>query len=327
MMRALVRMAAVIALFLPGMRSAQPAPGIAYDEVVRVIVGTSPPPPGSFADVLAAASRATPVPAPRRGGLAALAGAVLGRRESAAETEADRVFAAGAGGFAPLFRAIEGGRAEHHAFYNGWERIDDEATQTATIRKCDIDQVITLDLRRKTYRVHVAAAEPAVLPTRDPGTPGTAAGTARLITSALPPQTLEGGDARGVDERDEFALNDVSGGCKAGSQAFATRTYYSKLAAPHPACPITPEREPYPEQPVNIVASAGCRPHFTAQKTGPLAPVDRLVLYRSLEFIPEPPSGATGRGYAFLTERGNIRFLGEADASLFSIPAGFAAAP
>src|SRR5471032_3196459 len=88
MMRAMVRMAAAVALFLPAMIGAQPAPGIAYDEVVRVVVAASPPPAGNFAADLTAASQATPLPVVRRrGGLAALADAVLGSRESAGSAQ------------------------------------------------------------------------------------------------------------------------------------------------------------------------------------------------------------------------------------------------
>ena len=328
MMRALVRMAAAVALFLPGMLDAQPSPGIAYDEVVRVVIAVSPPPAGNFAADLTAASQATPLPASRRrGGLAAIAGVLLGSRESAGSAQADRILSAGAAGFATLFRTLEGGRTERHAFYNGWERIDDPIAQIATIRKCDLDQVIRLDLRRRTYRIYPPGAEPAEVPPPEPGTPGSAAGSARITVSVLPPASLEGEDARGYDEHAEFTLSEVNGGCRAGSQAFDTRTYYGRLAAARSVCPLTPEREPYPEQAINIVASAGCRPHVLAQKSGPLAPAGRLVLYRALSWIPEASTGPAPGGYTFLTERGNLRTLGAGDAGLFSVPADFVRAP
>jgi len=330
MIRALVRMAAAVALFLPGMLSAQPAPGVAYDEVVRVFVGEAPPPPGNFAAVLAAASEATPVATllpRRRGGLAGMADAVLGSREAPTSSPGDRVLAEGAGGFAGLFRALEPGRVERHAFYNGWERVDDPAAQTATIRKCDLDQVIKLDLRRRSYRVFAADAEPPDIPARDPGTPGNAAGTVRQTVNALGPKTIEGSEVSGFEDRSTFALAEATGACREGSLTFTTRTYYSRLPIPRSVCPLTPQRERYPEQAVNIVASAGCRPRLLAEKAGPLQPAGRLALYRALQFIPAGAPEAGQAGYTFLTERGNLRTITAADAGLFAIPPDFTKAP
>jgi len=323
-------MAAATALFLPGMLDAQPAPGVAYDEVVRVFVGATPPPPGNFAAVLAAASEATPVasPAPRRrGGLLGVAEAVLGSHETPAPSAGDRILAEGAAGFATLFRMLEPGRLERHAFYNGWERIEDPVAQTATIRKCDLDQVVKLDLRRRTYRIFPAESEPSDPPLRDPGTPGSVAGTVRQTVSALGPQTLDGTEASGFEDRSTFALTQASGGCHEGSVAFTTRSYYSKAPVPRSVCPITPQRERYPEQAVNIVASGGCRPRLLAEKAGPLPPSGRLVLYRAIQFVPDASGAAGQAGFTLLTERGNLRTLTAADSNLFAIPPDFTKAP
>ncbi|MBV9440937.1 MAG: hypothetical protein JOZ24_13180, partial [Candidatus Eremiobacteraeota bacterium] len=86
MLRPLFRMCAAVAfaLLLTPSSPAAPGPGIAYDEIVRVIVNATPPPPGNFQADLAAVNApvaaASPTPAPRRRGISLgnIAGVIVG---------------------------------------------------------------------------------------------------------------------------------------------------------------------------------------------------------------------------------------------------------
>lgn len=183
MLRSLLRLAAaaaLAALVSPLAPSAAPAPGVAYDELVRVIVNATPPPPDNFqADVAAIDSAnvaATPTPAPRKRGIGfnAIVGAVLGGggagsiagavAEDAASNALDNALQQSLGAqFAALGASIRSFLQPHllrYAYYNGWERVDDVAEQTATIRKCDLGQVYRLDLAKKTYTVYDPNSEP-----------------------------------------------------------------------------------------------------------------------------------------------------------------------
>src|ERR1700736_5892088 len=87
LIRSLLRVAAAVAfaaLIAPAVPSAAPPPGLAYDEIVRVVVNATPPPPGNFQADLAAltapAVAASPTPAPKKRGIGigAIAGALAG---------------------------------------------------------------------------------------------------------------------------------------------------------------------------------------------------------------------------------------------------------
>jgi len=61
----------------------------------------------------------------------------------------------GLGRLAAVLAPFAAGRLERHAIFNGWERVDDPAARTATIYKCDVNQVIFLDIERERYRIAV----------------------------------------------------------------------------------------------------------------------------------------------------------------------------
>lgn len=79
--------------------------------------------------------------------------------------------------------------------------------------------------------------------------------------------------------------------------------------------------------------SGGCAPTFAFHRSGPVEPAGKLSLYSLVALsgangttpAPAPSGGASGIG--FLTERGGIKTLGNADAALFEIPAGFIKSP
>ncbi|MEA2663829.1 MAG: hypothetical protein QOI11_773 [Candidatus Eremiobacteraeota bacterium] len=371
MLRPLLRASAALAfaaLLAPATPSAAPAPGLAYDEIVRVVINATPPPPGNFqADLAALSASPAPVaqatPAPKKrglGGLAGIAGAVLsgggagsvaGAVAGAAISDAmanavQQSLGAQFGALAGAMTAFLQPHLTRYAYYNGWERVDDVTAQTATIRKCDIGQVLHLDLARKTYTVYTPADEPTDAPAPvpaprrgrqappDPAQPGTATVTLSEATRALGSLRIENQATAGFDSTTTFAMSNATGSCRDGSASVETVQYLSGLHQPAvTACPI--RRRAVPDSATGFVAppSGGCRPTFAASRSGPTPPTGRLALYSLFRLsagagaTPAPaPSGGPG-GFAFLTERGNLKTLGAADAGLFGVPPGFTKAP
>jgi hypothetical protein len=376
MLRSLIRASAAVAfalLIAPAVPSAAPPPppGLAYDEIVRVVVNATPPPPGNFqADLAAvnsppAAASATPAPRKRGinigniagviaggGGAGGIAGAVAGDMVSnAMENAVQNSLGAQFGALAAMARSFLQPHLLHYAYWNGWERVDDLAAQTATIRKCDIGQVIHLDLAKQTYTVYDPNAEPTSAPAPaplrpargrqappDPQQPGSAVADLTSATKGLGPLNIEGQRTTGYDSTTTFSMTQSIGSCRDGSASIEAVQYVSPLNQPAvKLCPI--RRRPVPESADTAVTPAsptgGCRPTFTAHRSGPALPTSKLALYSLVTFgagpaaTPAPaasPAAGPG-GIGFLTERGNLKTLGPADAGLFSIPQGFTKTP
>lgn len=375
MIRSLFRLIAAVSLVsvLPALSHAAPASGLQYDEIVRIIVGGSPAPaPGNFtADAAAIASPASvaATAAPRRhggfGNLGALAGGILSGNVAGAvaggvtdavvgnamDAQVDRIMAQTGGMLAGAMRGLTQGRLERHSFYSGWERVDDVAAQTAVITKCDLHQIIRLDLAKKTYSVTDPTAPAGESPATAPVAkgrhgreaappreePGTAVADFSNVVKPLEPRKFEGLDTTGYDDTSTFAMTQATGSCRNGTFAFTTRAYYSRLATPQLVCPLAipaVTRQRYPREPMNFVASGGCRPTFTAHKSGPNPPTQNLAMYQTIAMSGSAgtaatpnPSGSPVPGFVFLTERGNLHSLGAANAGLFEIPADFTKAP
>jgi hypothetical protein len=374
MLRSLLRASAALAfaaLIAPAEPSAAPTPpppaGLAYDEIVRVVVNATPPPPGNFQADLAAATSpqavaASPTPAPKKrgiglgtiagvlaggGGAGDVAGAVAANAVSnAMENAMEASLGAQFGALAAATRSFLSPHVLRYAYLNGWERVDDVTAQTATIRKCDAGQVITLNLAAKTYAVYDPSAEPtpaaapAPAPRRgraqpaDPAAPGTAVATLTEATRPLGTVRFDNVPAGGYDTATTFAVRQATGSCRDGGATIDTVQYLSAYQRPTVrSCPV--RRAPVPQTASEAVTtSGGCRQTFSANRSGPVPPANRLALYALVTFsgngpgaspAPQPsPAGAGGIG--FLTERGNVRTLRAADAGLFSVPAGFAKA-
>lgn len=365
MLRSLLRASAACAfaaLIAPATPSAAPPPGIAYDEIVRVVVNATPPPPGNFqADVAAlnaTQTSASPSPAPRRRGISLgnIAGVIAGgggaggvagaAASDAASAAMENAMEASLGAqFAALGAAVRGFLTPHlirYAYWNGWERVEDVSAQTVTIRKCDAGQVIKLDLAAKTYAVYDPSAEPtpaaAPMPARrgrtaaQPGQPGTAVATLTETTRGLGPLRIENQATTGFDTATSFATTQSTGSCRNGGATIETVQYLSGLPRPTVnSCPI--RRPPLPTTAGDAVTapSGGCRPSFTTQRSGPTPPANRLALYSLVTFSADrggaPGSPAPAGGMGFLTERGNLKTLGPTDAGLFGIPPGFSKLP
>lgn len=362
MVRQLLRASAAIAFaaFLaPTAPSAAPPPGLAYDEVVRVVVNESPPPPGNFQGDLAAARASTPSPlaqapaAKRRPNLGSLANVLIsgGNPNAIGNAAATEVFSSAiqaslqrtmTGAFTPLVAMVNSflqPHVMHYSYWNGWERVDDVTAQTATIRKCDLGQVVQLDLARRTYTMGGTDASPAASAAPAPASsarpsapgppkePGTANVTFTLTTRALAAERIENQSASGYETTATFTMSNATGSCRNGGGSIQSVEYLPAITRPTvTSCPI--RSSALPERPVEVVAppAGGCRPTFSASSSGPAPPADRLSLYSLVKLSAagaSPAPQATGGGFGFLTERGNLHPLGAADVGLFEIPQGF----
>ncbi len=373
MLRSLLRLSAAVALAVlvaPLSPSAAPAPGIAYDEIVRVVVGATPPPPGTFQTDVAAlnsaatAAAATPTPAPRRraglgfgalagamlgGGIGGVGGAVAGNAASNSMDDSMQSFGPQFASLGIAFRSFLQPHLMRYAYYNGWERVDDVAAQTATIRKCDIGQVYHLDLAKKTYSVYDPNSEPAATgpapgPQRaarpatpvEAAPPGTAVADISTTTKALGPLRIEDQPTTGYDSTASFSTTQATGSCRNASMSITTEEYISALNRPAvTSCPV--RRAPIPQSATEAVTppqnTGGCRPTMTFHTSGPPVPAGKLALYTLVTMsgmgggATPAPGASSAPGVAFLTERGGIKTLGAPDEALFGIPNDFTKTP
>ncbi|HEV2738780.1 MAG TPA: hypothetical protein VGU66_09395 [Candidatus Elarobacter sp.] len=368
LLRSLLRVSAAVAfaaLIAPAVPSAAPPPGLAYDEIVRVVVNATPPPPGNFqadlAAVTSAQTAASPTPAPKKRGIGigAIAGALAGGGpgavagagnaiSNAMDNAVQQSLGAQFGALAALAHGFLQPHLMRYAYLNGWERVEDVTAQTATIRKCNIGQVVYLDLAKKTYTVYDPNAEPTDAPAApapaprrgraappDPQQPGTAVATLTSATRALGPLRIENQTTAGYDSTTSFATTQSTGSCRDGSASLENVEYVAPISRPAvTSCPI--RRRPVPETADAVVAappSGGCRPTFAMHRSGPTPPAGRLALYSLVTFgtgasaTPAPAASPGAGTVGFLTERGNLRSLGQTDTGLFAIPQGFTKSP
>lgn len=323
--------------------------GLQYDEIVRVAAGTTtPPPPGAFENDLSAivnGSQTTPAakPAAKKRGLGNLIGAVLSGNAADVVVDAatQKVVDNAVGGMMGSLNAfrdfMQAGKLERHAFYKGWERVDDVAAKTATIKKCDLNQYIELNLEKKTYHItnptggtHPASsgshASNASTETPAPEQPGTAVVDFTRKGTALAAQTLSGVQTTGYSNRNSLTVSQATGSCRNGSFTLVSTEYMSAMKQPRAVCPL-PASPRVPMEPKRVVARGGCKPTFTVHNSGPVAPSGRLAMYTCLAFLPQNSNDEAASQFAFVTERGNVKSLSKADAALFEIPAGFTPEP
>jgi hypothetical protein len=370
MLRSLLRLsaaAAFAALLMPGVPSAAPPPGLAYDEIVRIVASGTPPPPGNFqADVAALNAQpvaaATPTPAPRKrgfGGIGGIVGAIAGggnvagavggaAASNAMDNAVQNSLGAQFGAMGASFANFLQPHLMRYAFWSGWERVEDVTAQTATIRKCDLGQVIQLNLAAKTYTIYAPNAEPIPTappgaqgrgraPAAQPGQPGTALATLTDTTKSLGPLKIEGEPTSGYDTTTSFTTTQATGSCHNSNASIQTVQYLAPLSPPTVnSCPVRVP-EGLPETASAAMPTGGCKPTFSMHRSGPAVPTGRLALYSLVSFgmgsgatpapapAPRPSAGPSSMG--FLTERGNLKTLGPADEGLFGIPQGFTKAP
>jgi hypothetical protein len=309
MLRPLFHTTAFFAFFLllvPGVPQAQSPPGLVYDEIARVVPSdATPPPPDAFALDFATLQASPPAPPPAAQRRGIFGG---GSREESVNRDG------GLGRFATVLAPFAPGRLERHAFLNGWERIDDPVARTATIYRCDVNQVIYLDLERKRYRIAVPLADDPA-----PKGGGTASGVVYHDGVALGDQSIAGMKTHGFAAIDRIVLTGSTGTCAGGTLTAATQTDYARIAEPHRLCPA--RRPSVPPAPVSWIARNGCTPSIKARNSGPVEPVAQLAVFR-LQRIGSALAG-TIAPIGFSVERGNVQTLDSNAQFLFAVPAGF----
>jgi hypothetical protein len=319
----------------------QPNPtpvALQYDEISRMIVPpATPPAPGSFADdyqvAMNSATAATPTPAPRKHGLAALTNAI-GSMESGTMAGVSNGMMGMMGEMQDLMRT---GRVMRYTFYytKGWIREDDLAAQTATISKCRENQFITLNLAAKTYTVASTApkagncfnmptstntAPQAAAPKQQPGTEDL---TLEAKSQNLGSRSIDGIATTGSSTDFKMAATNATGSCRNGEFGFAVVRYVSGITPPRAYCPL-PIPPPITTNPVHAAAQGGCTPTLHGQMNVSLDQIaaNKLDLYSLMTMHAANDSG--GRAMGMLTERGHVAWLRAQQADpLFTIPPGF----
>ena len=231
------------------------------------------------------------------------------------------------------------GHLVRYTFYytKRWVRIDDIATQTATISQCPQRRFITLDLAHHTYRVTTgkdggcagmtgAMTGPSNARAAD-ARPGT--GDLRMTRSStgLGPKRLDGIATTGTRTTSTMSMTNATGSCQNSDFAMTTIAYISSIHKPRAYCPIAIVTHDMPSRPEAMVASGGCKPTIHGAVAGAALPGagTLLAMYRL-----RTTSSSQMRGHAMsmLTERGNVAWLYKPQADpLFTIPPGFTEAP
>ncbi len=337
--------AMVLAVVVVGMGSSQPAradsSGLAYDEIVRVVMAgmsgmpgqsggnesSSLPEPGVYAngsftaDFQAAVNAGTP-PKKHNGMFAAISSAMDAAKSAMA--------------------TLKTGTPTTYYYLNGWERTDDPIHQTATIDRADLHEIIHLNLANKTYSITDMNAQTPMMqetpPPYQPQNPGQppptqAPGTAKMsitaTTSALGSKTLDGQPTSGYKTDLKVATTQATGSCSNGTLEMAMTEYVSRYDEPKVATMSGP---PAPKQsgmshPEMMAMKPGCKPTMTTHtQLGAKAPAGKLALWTLVTMSGAAgQTGQAGQGGQFSTllERGDLRQLGPTDKSLFEIPAGF----
>ncbi len=343
--------------------SAPTSSSLQYDEIVRVVVGqATPPPPGAFQADLAAiqnppADQAATAP-PKKHGFGNILGAVLTGQspidaagddltQNAMSHMMDHAMEGMLGSLNAFTAFMKQGKVARYAFFNGWERVDDTAAQTATISKFDRHQIIELDLKKKTYRTIDTSEKPETAETEAPvkhpsrsrsapeqrEQPGTAVVDLSLQGRSLGPQVLDGIPTSGFVNKMTLAMTQATGSCRNGSFSMKSSQYFSRFAEPQVAYASAAARPAarVPTDPRSMVTRGGCMPTFTMHNSGPTPPTGRFMMYSNIAMQPqqEAASGASASpagssSFAFVTERGNVHTLSPSTAAgLFEFPPDF----
>jgi len=295
------------------------APRIAYDQVSRLMIGATPPPPDSFAADAARIAALPPLSsvkmptapgAPAALGLLSalpVVGGIAGAANQASQIAYATAAEAASKRMAALGReAAAAGMMQHAWFYDGWTRVDDGAA-SGLIVKPDQGLRIALDLVKKTYRQMRIAPQPAstgetyVVSTDDAVTVLESA-----ATESLGPATIAGWPARGYRMTATFTLSQATGYCMSGRHEFSEVEYVADLP--------DPESKLGPALPALQVVGEACQPKTLGSHREP----GKLVLFRSTAI-----TRGIGGDFVGVLERGNIRALSPGDAAIFSVPPTF----
>ena len=297
-----------------------PKPGLAYEEIARVIPpGATPPPIGSFQDDAAAAAAAPPVVIPkdselRLGTIKAaamipgIAGFVLSKAAEFTELarwradqqrQKDEYEAA-------LAARQKTGVLVKYAYLGAWKRIDFTAL-FAMIAKPDQGVTMTIDGDKKTYHTAQTAAGVETYTVQS--------GRATVITPAivsgptvedLPAVQSAGVVSKGYRTSGSIDVAMSTFLCTAGRHDVVETEYVADVADPqYDAQTDFTNTKP-------LVGACGLSGAVSHHQPG------RLVVYRATTVDPGTPGAFT-----IVVERGNVRMLDEKDTAMFQPPAGF----
>ena len=298
--------------------AADPAPGVAYDEIARVLPpGSTPPPVGSFADDAAVIAALPPLVVPKARDvnyttmklLASIPGIASQWAAMAAGRAANKVVAddwkmqndAFAKGRAARQRT---GVLAKFASYRGWSRFE-VLPGYVTIDKPEEGITITLDIANKTYTsAHTGAIETFTVTTASGTGSATLDGTATV--EALPPMRIGGVLAHGYRTSGSINVARASNACAAGPHHVSETEYVSDVVdARYDAVADAANAQP-------LVGACTLGSSVSHREPG------RLVLYRTVIVDDGSPAA-----YGTALERGNIRALGELDKAMFQPPPDF----
>jgi hypothetical protein len=232
------------------------------------------------------------------------------------------------------------GIASRNYYMNGWERSDDVAAQSATIQKPDKNQIIYLNLAKKTYHVVDTSVTPVTStpppyqapPNPQGQQPSPQPGNGKLdisvTSSSLGAQTIEKVQTTGYSQDFKVTASQSTGSCHDGTFETSMVEYLSAYAEPHLATSTAMRQKPVPSAPMPAMMAVkpGCSPKTTMHASGGAQPPgNRLSLWTliALKGSAQSNQGQMSGGFSTLIERGNVRTLGPADASLFEIPSDF----
>ncbi len=282
---------------------------IAFDQIDFILpAGANVPAPGSFgadyALALKAPDAASQAMALLGGGPGAMGMSLLGSLPGVAGIAAQRAMQAMMTARMQQAKQVIGdaaraGRLTHYAFLNGWARIEIPGT-VVEIVKPDAHEAIIAMVGARTYR-------------RIPfdGIPSAAIGPTNgslhsdVTMSEADRVAIDGAPRPGV--KIDYRLQ-ADGLCADAANAIHETAYYGDTPLPALLAGEDDALEPF-------AVSLRCRPAIVHAVPPPPAP-PKLYLYRVIRV--EGKLGGTR-----VSERGNVRALGPADASLFSPPAGF----
>lgn len=227
-------------------------------------------------------------------------------------------------------------------YWNGWERSDDPAAQTATITKPQQHQIIYLDLKNKTYRIEDTTVRPInetpppyERPQGSSGSPppspqpGTAKVKITISNTSLGSKVVGGQQADGYKYDFKIASTQATGSCTNGTLETAMVVWDSRIPEPKLATAATGppiRKRPAVPNPELGAFKMGCKPTITARThVGTSPPANRLAMWElvALNLGAQTNQGSASGGFSTMIERGNVKTLGPGDANLFEIPAGF----
>ena len=306
------------------------SPGIAYDEIARIVQpGATPPPVGSFAQDAAVIAALPPLVIPKgrmpnysamialqiaaslsfnpiTAGVGSWAATAAGRLESkAVAADFKNKKAAFANGQSARQRT---GVLVTFAYFRGWSRIE-FVPGHITIDKPDQGLTITLDSEKKTYQsVHAGSIE--TFTANSGATAGSATLDGAAAVETLPPERIEGLPARGYRTSGSIIVTRASNACAEGPHHVIETEYVSDMPdARYDAAEDASNVQP-------LVGACAYGSPVSHREPG------RLVLYRAVMVDEGLPTA-----FGTALERGNVRALGEADNAMFLPPPNFTEEP